>query len=59
MKNHFYSNLRKALRRINLFIAQKKIPGDFRQIRPSILPKVIAVAEERFSGEIRQSNLSE
>lgn len=48
VKNHFYSNLRKALRRINLFILQKKLPGEFRQIRPSILPKVIAVAEERF-----------
>lgn len=49
MKNHFYSNLRKALRRINTFIAHKAVVGEFRQIRPSVLPKIIAAAEERFA----------
>jgi hypothetical protein len=40
-------------------IAQKKIPGDYRQIRPSILPKVIAVAEEQFGTQPRDNGLPE
>lgn len=48
IKNHFYSTLRKAVRRLNRFIANTKDRGEMKEIKPATLSKIITVSGERW-----------
>jgi myb proto-oncogene protein len=47
IKNHFYSRLRKSLRRINRLI-QQSFKKQLREIQIKVLYKVIEASEEKF-----------
>lgn len=47
MKNHFYSKLRKALRKINKVI-NANYKKEIKEFKPNILYRVVEVAEENF-----------
>lgn len=46
VKNHFYSTLRRSLRRINKYLGFKNSTNQMRIIKPSILSKLIESAEK-------------
>lgn len=50
VKNHFYSRLRKSLRRLNKVISEK-YKKSMREIRPQVLYKIIEASEEAFKEE--------
>ena len=41
IKNHFYSTLRRSLRRINKFVGIRNSTEKMREIKPSILSKML------------------
>ena len=41
IKNHFYSTLRRSLRRLNKYIGEKNSTSQMREIRPSVLTIII------------------
>jgi hypothetical protein len=41
IKNHFYSTLRRSLRRLNKYIGEKNSTSHMREIRPSVLTIII------------------
>lgn len=41
IKNHFYSTLRRSLRRLNKYIGQKNSTNQMREIKPSVLTFII------------------
>jgi myb proto-oncogene protein len=45
IKNHFYSTLRRSLRRINKLLGNKNSTSQMRDIKPSVLSKIFAYAE--------------
>lgn len=47
VKNHFYSRLRRALKRINATVQQQN-RKDLKEFKPAILYRVVEVAEEKF-----------
>lgn len=47
VKNHFYSKLRKAVRRLNKII-NDSFPTQFKFIRESVLSKIIKTSESKF-----------
>lgn len=47
VKNHFYSKLRKALKKINKAIALTA-RKDLRDIKPNVLYRIVEVVEEKF-----------
>lgn len=46
IKNHFYSTVRKSLRRISKFMGSKNSTTKMRQIKPSTLSKIFKIAEK-------------
>lgn len=46
IKNHFYSTLRRSLRRINKLLGSKNSTSQMRDIKPSVLSKIFAYAEK-------------
>lgn len=50
VKNHFYSRLRKSLRRLNRIICEK-YKRESKEIKPQVLYKIIEAAEEAFKSE--------
>lgn len=44
IKNHFYSTVRKSLRRISKFMGSKNSTAKMRQIKPSTLSKIFNLA---------------
>lgn len=47
VKNHFYSRLRKALKRLNRVIAGLA-RRELREVKPNVLYRIVEVAEEKF-----------
>lgn len=47
MKNHFYSKLRKAIRKLNKVI-HDNFRKEFKEIKITILYKIIEAADEKF-----------
>lgn len=47
VKNHFYSLLRKALRKLNRII-QEHYRREIKEIKPNVLYRIVEVSEERF-----------
>ena len=45
IKNHFYSTLRKSLRRINKLLGFKNSTSQMRDIKPSVLSKIFTYAK--------------
>jgi hypothetical protein len=41
LKNHFYSTLRKSLRRLNKSLGEKNSTSQMREIKPSVLSKIM------------------
>ena len=41
IKNHFYSTLRRSLRRLNKFIGEKNSTTQMREIKPSVLSTIM------------------
>jgi myb proto-oncogene protein len=46
IKNHFYSTLRKTLRRISKMFGHKNSTSQMRDIKPSVLSKIFSMAEK-------------
>ena len=47
VKNHFYSKLRKALRKINR-VVQTNYKKELKEFKPNILYRIVEVSEENF-----------
>jgi len=47
VKNHFYSRLRRALRKLNKVITVD-YSKDLKEFKPNILYRIVEVAEEKF-----------
>jgi len=47
VKNHFYSRLRKALRKINRVI-QDNYRKEIKEIKPNVLYRIVEASEEKF-----------
>lgn len=47
VKNHFYSRLRKALKRLNRVIAGLA-RRELKEVKPNVLYRIVEVAEEKF-----------
>lgn len=47
VKNHFYSKLRKALRKINR-VVQTNYKKELKEFKPNVLYRIVEVAEENF-----------
>lgn len=47
VKNHFYSNFRKALRKLNKVISEN-FKAQIKEIRPIVLYKIIEATDEHF-----------
>jgi ribosomal protein L31E len=52
VKNHFYSKLRKSVRRLNKFISEH-LQKEYEQISPRLLSKIIEYSESRFKSSVR------
>lgn len=52
IKNHFYSTVRRSLRRVNKFMGSKESTKKMRRIKPSILSKIFSVGESSSSLEM-------
>lgn len=42
IKNHFYSTLRRSLRRLNKIVGEKNSTTQMREIKPSVLSTIMA-----------------
>jgi myb proto-oncogene protein len=47
IKNHFYSTLRKAVRRLNRFVGETKHKGEMREIKPLVLSKIVVLSGDK------------
>lgn len=56
IKNHFYSTLRKGLRKLNKVILDIKFKGQFKEFKGNILSKLITVAEDKFERKLNVSD---
>ncbi len=54
IKNHFYSTLRRSLRRINKILGDKNSTQQVKQIKPGVLSEVFLMANEESSTSQRQ-----
>jgi len=50
IKNHFYSTLRRSLRRINKSLGDKNSTAQVKDIKPGVLSKIMSVTEKASSG---------
>jgi hypothetical protein len=46
VKNHFYSLLRRALRKLN-FVINREFPKEMKEFKPAILYRIVEVADEK------------
>jgi len=46
VKNHFYSLLRRALRKLNIVIS-REFPKEIKEFKPTVLYRIVEVADER------------
>ena len=56
VKNHFYSTLRRAFRRLNRFSAENKQRRGLKELKAIMLSKLVAAAEDKFDGKLKLSN---
>ena len=56
MKNHFYSTLRRAFRRLNRFSTENKQRRGLKELKAIMLSKLVAAAEDKFDGKLKLSN---
>ncbi|EGR29065.1 myb-like DNA-binding domain protein [Ichthyophthirius multifiliis] len=49
IKNHFYSTLRRSLRRINKLLGDKNSTAQVKEIKPGVLSKIFILAEENIN----------
>lgn len=59
VKNHFYSTLRRSLRRINKFLGSKNSTSQMRDIKPSVLSRILEFSMEADSRDADLATLSE
>jgi len=51
IKNHFYSTLRRSLRRINKSLGDKNSTAQVKDIKPGVLSKIMSVTEKASAGQ--------
>ncbi|EGR28135.1 myeloblastosis oncogene family protein, putative [Ichthyophthirius multifiliis] len=56
IKNHFYSTLRRSLRRINKLLGDKNSTAQVKDIKPGVLSKIFILAEKDVN-EIKDENM--
>lgn len=59
VKNHFYSTLRRSLRRINKFLGSKNSTSQMRDIKPSVLSLILDFSMENDPEDTNTSNLQQ
>jgi len=57
IKNHFYSTLRRSLRRINKSLGDKNSTAQVKDIKPGVLSKIMNLTEKGVSGPASDDNL--
>lgn len=55
VKNHFYSTLRKAFRRLNKLAAENKQKQGIKELKPVMLSKLVAAAEDKYDKKLKLS----
>lgn len=50
IKNHFYSTLRRSLRRLNKILGEKNSTSQMREIKPSVLSTIMNYLYEQDQG---------
>lgn len=56
VKNHFYSTLRRAFRRLNQHICRNKQRLGIKELKIVIMSKLVAAAEEKFISKLKLSD---
>lgn len=56
IKNHFYSTLRRSLRRINKLLGDKNSTAQVKDIKPGVLSKIFILAEKDLK-DIKDENM--
>lgn len=56
MKNHFYSTLRRAFRRLNRYTSENRQKHGLKELKPVMLSKLVAAAEDKFDGKLKLSD---
>jgi len=57
IKNHFYSTLRRSLRRINKSLGDKNSTAQVKDIKPGVLSKIMSVTEKASSQSLMDENV--
>jgi hypothetical protein len=57
IKNHFYSTLRRSLRRINKSLGDKNSTAQVKDIKPGVLSKIMNITEKASSNQPMDENL--
>jgi hypothetical protein len=47
VKNHFYSKLRKALKKLNR-VVKRSLKKELKEVKPNVLYRIVEVVEEKF-----------
>lgn len=50
IKNHFYSTLRRSLRRLNKFVGSKNSTSLMREIKPNVLSRILDYSADQHGG---------
>ena len=57
IKNHFYSTLRRSLRRINKSLGDKNSTAQVKDIKPGVLSKIMNITEKANTSQAQDENL--
>jgi len=57
IKNHFYSTLRRSLRRINKSLGDKNSTAQVKDIKPGVLSKIMSITEKASNSQHQDENL--
>lgn len=57
IKNHFYSTLRRSLRRINKSLGDKNSTAQVKDIKPGVLSKIMSITEKAANTQHQDENL--
>jgi len=54
VKNHFYSTLRRAFRRLNRHVSEtSRQKKGLKELKPVVLSKLVAAAEDKFDSKLK------
>ena len=52
VKNFFYSSLRRAIRKVNQFIAQYKKKSNIKPFKPNLLTKILSISDDKHKHQL-------